>query len=85
MTGKVSVTGEPTYKATLKSVAFDGKKMTVQATTSPPMTPPKSLLAANLRRQQGHRHLVPARQSAPHRQSLSGTWTCTKRNATVNC
>jgi hypothetical protein len=28
LTGKVSVTGEPTYKATLSSVAFDGAKMT---------------------------------------------------------
>jgi hypothetical protein len=28
MIGKVSVTGEPAYKATLKSLAFDGKKMT---------------------------------------------------------
>ena len=26
--GRVSVTGEPTYKATLKTVAFNGKKMT---------------------------------------------------------
>jgi hypothetical protein len=26
--GRVSVTGEPTYKATLKTAAFDGKKMT---------------------------------------------------------
>ena len=28
LTGRVSVTGEPTYKATLKSAAFDGSKMT---------------------------------------------------------
>ena len=30
MTGKVSVTGEPTYKATLRSLSFDGKKMTAK-------------------------------------------------------
>jgi hypothetical protein len=30
MTGKVSVTGEPTYKATLASVSFDGAKMTAK-------------------------------------------------------
>lgn len=30
VTGKVSVTGEPTYKATLRSLAFDGKKMTAK-------------------------------------------------------
>jgi hypothetical protein len=28
LTGRVSVTGEPTYKATLKKIAFDGNKMT---------------------------------------------------------
>ncbi|HEY7500633.1 MAG TPA: hypothetical protein VH740_19070 [Vicinamibacterales bacterium] len=28
LAGRVSVTGEPTYKATLKTIAFDGKKMT---------------------------------------------------------
>jgi hypothetical protein len=30
VTGKVSVTGEPTYKATLRSITFDGKKMTAK-------------------------------------------------------
>src|SRR5947207_1665586 len=28
--GRVSVTGEPTYKATFKSVTFNGNKMTVK-------------------------------------------------------
>ena len=28
LAGRVSVTGEPTYKAELKTIAFDGKKMT---------------------------------------------------------
>jgi hypothetical protein len=28
LTGRVSVTGEPTYKATLKTLSFDGGKMT---------------------------------------------------------
>ena len=30
LTGRVSVTGEPTYKATLKTVSFDGSKMTAK-------------------------------------------------------
>jgi hypothetical protein len=30
LTGKVAVTGEPTYNATLTSVAFDGAKMTAK-------------------------------------------------------
>lgn len=30
LTGRVSVTGEPTYKATLKTVSFDGNKMTAK-------------------------------------------------------
>jgi hypothetical protein len=28
--GRVSVTGEPTYKATLKALSFDGKKMSAK-------------------------------------------------------
>ena len=28
--GRVSVTGEPTYKATLKTISFDGKKMSAK-------------------------------------------------------
>jgi hypothetical protein len=30
LTGRVSVTGEPTYKATLKTVSFEGTKMTAK-------------------------------------------------------
>ena len=30
VTGKVSVTGEPTYKATFKTLSFDGKKMSAK-------------------------------------------------------
>jgi hypothetical protein len=33
--GQVSVTGEPTYKATLTSVAFDGAKMTAKYDFTP--------------------------------------------------
>ena len=35
MAGKVSVTGEPEYKATLKSVSFDGAKMTAKYDFTP--------------------------------------------------
>jgi len=35
LTGNVSVTGEPTYKATLTSVAFDGAKMTAKYDYTP--------------------------------------------------
>lgn len=35
MTGSVSVTGEPTYKATLKTVSFDGTKMTAKYDFTP--------------------------------------------------
>jgi hypothetical protein len=35
VTGKVSVTGEPTYKATLKTLAFDGKKMNAKYDFTP--------------------------------------------------
>ena len=30
VTGRVSVTGEPAYKAALRSLAFDGKKLTAK-------------------------------------------------------
>ena len=45
LTGKVSVTGEPTYKATLKTVAFDGKKMNA-AYDFPPDDAAEVILAA---------------------------------------
>jgi len=35
MTGKVSVTGEPSYEATLKTVSFDGAKMTAKYDFTP--------------------------------------------------
>ena len=35
LTGSVSVTGEPSYKATLKSVSFDGAKMTAKYDFTP--------------------------------------------------
>ena len=35
MTGKVSVTGEPSYTATLKTVSFDGAKMTAKYDFTP--------------------------------------------------
>jgi len=35
MTGSVSVTGEPSYKATLKTVSFDGAKMTAKYDFTP--------------------------------------------------
>jgi hypothetical protein len=46
MTGKVSVTGEPTYKATLKSLAFDGKKMTAKYDFTPDDSAEVTLVAA---------------------------------------
>jgi hypothetical protein len=35
MTGKVSVTGEPSYEATLKTLSFDGAKMTAKYDFTP--------------------------------------------------
>jgi hypothetical protein len=35
LTGKVAVTGEPAYAATLKTVSFDGKKMTAKYDFTP--------------------------------------------------
>jgi hypothetical protein len=46
MTGKVSVTGEPTYKAVFKSLSFDGKKMSAKY-DFPPDESAEILLAAS--------------------------------------
>ena len=46
MTGKVSVTGEPAYKATLRSLAFDGKKMTAKYDFTPDDSAEVTLAAA---------------------------------------
>ena len=35
LTGKVAVTGEPAYKATLRSLVFDGKRMTAKYDFTP--------------------------------------------------
>jgi hypothetical protein len=35
LTGSVSVSGEPSYKATLKTVSFDGAKMTAKYDFTP--------------------------------------------------
>lgn len=46
LAGKVSVTGEPTYKATLKSAAFEGRKMNAKY-DFPPDDAAEVILAAS--------------------------------------
>lgn len=45
LAGKVSVSGEPTYEATLKSVSFDGNKMTAKYAFTPDPTAEVALTA----------------------------------------
>jgi hypothetical protein len=76
LTGGVSVTGEPTYKATLRTVTFDGKKMNA-AYDFPPDDSLEILLTATF---EG----TTAKGSWSARQKggsevAAGTWTVTKK------
>jgi hypothetical protein len=72
--GRVSVTGEPTYTSTLKSLAFDGAKMTAKYDFPPDPSIEVTLAATfdgpNAR---GTWTVLGAGQS------LSGTWTVSRK------
>ena len=77
MTGKVAVTGEPTYKATLKTLAFDGKKMTGKYDFTPDDSA-EVVLAATF---EGHKATGTwsLRAKAGGAEVASGGWTVTKK------
>jgi hypothetical protein len=78
VSGKVSVTGEPTYKATLKTISFDGKKMTAKY-DFPPDEAAQVLLAASFdgNRATGTWSL---REKAGDNEVASGGWTVTRKS-----
>jgi hypothetical protein len=76
-TGKVSVTGEPTYKATLKTVAFDGPKMT--ATYDFPADDSIEIALAATFDGQSVKGTWTARGKNGGSEMLSGGWTCKKK------
>ena len=77
LTGKVSVTGEPTYKATLKKLAFEGKKMT-GAYDFTPDPAAEVILAASL---EGNTlsGTWSLREKASGNEVASGNWKVTKK------
>jgi hypothetical protein len=76
LTGHVSVTGEPTYKATLKTVSFDGAKMTATY-DFPPDESLEILLVATFEGNKA-KGTWAARGKNGGNELVSGTWTVTK-------
>lgn len=77
LSGRVSVTGEPTYKATLKTLSFDGNKM--KATYDfPPNDSIEILLTASF---EGNKAdgAWSAREKATNNEVATGTWTVAKK------
>ena len=75
--GGVSVTGEPTYKATLRTVAFEGKKMTA-AYDFPPDDSIEVVLTATFDGENA-KGTWSARQKAGGAEVATGTWTVTRK------
>ena len=77
MTGRVSVTGEPTYKATFKTLTIDGRKMSATY-DFPPDEGAEVVLAATFddNRADGTWQV---REKANGNVAFRGTWTVTKK------
>jgi hypothetical protein len=77
VTGKVSVTGEPTYKATFKALSFDGKKMSAKY-DFPPDAGGEVLLEASF---DGHtaKGTWSLREKANGNEVATGGWAVTKK------
>jgi hypothetical protein len=75
--GKVSVTGEPTYKATLKTASFDGKKLAASY-DFPPDERAEVVLAATV---EGGtlKGTWTVRGKDGGAEAMSGTWTVKKQ------
>jgi hypothetical protein len=75
--GRVSVTGEPTYKATLGTVSFDGPKMTAKYDF-----PPDENIAVVLEAKFDGNTAIgtwAAREKANGGELASGTWTVSRK------
>jgi hypothetical protein len=75
--GKVSVTGEPTYKATFKSLSFDGKKMNAKY-DFPPDEGGEVVLDASFDGNTARGTWV-LREKANSNEVAKGTWTVTRK------
>ena len=77
VTGKVSVTGEPTYSATFKSLAFDVKKMTAKYDVPPDPANEVALDATfDGNKATGGWSLL---EKASGSEVVSGTWSVSKK------
>jgi hypothetical protein len=77
MTGRVAVTGEPTYQAPFKSLTFDGNKMTA-AYDFPPDKSGEVLLTATFVDKKADGTWV-LRAKGTTTNAATGTWTVTKK------
>ncbi len=75
--GRVSVTGEPTYKAAFKTVSFDGKKMSAKY-DFPPDEGAEVVLAASF---EGNKAsgTWSIHAKGNDNEAAAGTWTVTKK------
>ena len=77
LTGRLSVTGEPTYKVTLKTVSFDGPKMTAKY-DFPPDDAALVVLAAAFEGNTA-KGTWSLREKASDAEVVSGTWTVRRK------
>lgn len=77
LTGKVSVTGEPTYKATLSALSFDGPKMTARY-DFPPEPAAEVVLAATFESDTA-KGTWSVREKGSTADVASGTWSVAKK------
>ena len=75
--GRVSVTGEPTYKASFKSLSFDGNKMKA-AYDFPPNTEAEVVLTATFEGKTA-KGTWSLREKATDSEAFSGTWSVEKK------
>lgn len=78
VTGKVSVTGEPAYSATFKTLVFDGKKMTATYDFPPDPTAAEVMLDATFDGNKAAGGWSVTDKSGGS-QVASGTWTVSKK------
>lgn len=77
VTGRVSVTGEPTYKAAFKSLSFDEKKMNAKY-DFPPDDAAEVVLAATFDGNTA-KGTWSLREKANDTEAFSGTWTVERK------
>jgi len=80
--GNVSVTGEPTYKATLASVAFDGAKMTARYDFPP--DPQAEVAVAATFEGNGATGTWSLREKGTGNEVANGSWKVTRKDKQVH-